>query len=180
MAKKKDDKYRGHFDIPPKSKGGRRRQKPISESQSRALATGRRKWTPGCPSPNPSGRPRQHKELVDFYRLNMDEIDARIMETLRKEELTKSDEIRLKGLFQAKEFAFGKNPASVMVTGLDAASVDGSGVTALLLRAQYENAKKRTAIEAKPGVFIADASGNVAAPLPESAPDPELDPAERL
>ena len=141
---KDDGKYRGHFEVPPKARGGRRRQKPISEAQTRALAAGRNKsWTPGCASPNPSGRPRQHRESVDFFRGIMDEIDNSIMETLRKPELTKSDEIRLKGLFAVKEFAFGRNPQSVMVTGLtDAASVDGSGLNALLLRARYEQVKK--------------------------------------
>jgi len=38
------------------------------------------------------------------------------------------------------------------------------------MRARYEQTKKSVAIEGKPGVFIADASGNVAAPAPEPAP----------
>ena len=153
MAKKKDDRYKGHFDQDPKSKGGRRSRHPVHPSSLANLDAGRKKWTPGMPSPNPSGRPRQHRESVDFFRGNMDEIDSRIMDTLRKEELTKSDEIRLKGLFQVKEFAFGRPAQAIAIGGgLDisnAASVDGSGVSALLLRARLENAKKQAAIENK-------------------------------
>ncbi len=189
MAKKKDDgKYRGHFEVPPKARGGRRRQKPISESQSRALAAGRNKsWTPGCVSPNPTGRPRAHKESVDFLRGHDDEINAYIVALARKGaegKLTNSDKIWSQHLWAMKEYMFGRNPQAIVVGGGldlgDLASVDGTGVKALLLRARMDQAKKSVAIEAKPGVFVADASGNIAAPAPEPAPVPDPEPAPKL
>ncbi len=177
MAKRKNDKYQGHFNeaAEPKSKGGRRSRHPVHPASLAALDAGRKKWQPGCASPNPTGRPRAHKESVDFLRGHDDEINAYIVAIARKGaegKLTNSDKIWSQHLWAMKEYMFGRNPQSVMVTSLDAgaSSVDGSGVSALLMRARYEQTKKSVAIEAKPGVFIADASGNVAAPAPEPAP----------
>jgi len=188
MAKRKNDKYEGHFEQEPKSKGGRRSKHPVHPSSLANLEAGRKKWQPGCPSPNPTGRPRQHKESVDFLRGHDDEINAYIVALARKGaegKLTNSDKIWSQHLWAMKEYMFGRNPQSVMVTGGlaigDVTPDQVEGVSALLLRARYEVAKKKqVAIEARPGIFIADASGNVAAPAPDPAPAPAPEPTQSI
>ena len=154
---KKDDRLTGAFEREPQAKGGRKRKHlihPVSPNSLANLAK-RNVWQPGK-SANPGGKPRQHRELVDFWRCRNDEIDGYILDLARKGaegKLTNSDKIWSAHLWAIKEFMFGRNPQSVMVTGGfavgDADAVDGSGVHALLMRARLENAKKQVTIEDK-------------------------------
>ena len=126
MAKKKDDRYKGCFNeaAEPKSKGGRRSRHPIHPVRQASLANltaGRNKsWTPGCASPNPTGRPKKHQESVDFLRGYDDEINGYIVELARKGaegKLTNSDKIWSQHLWAMKEYMFGRNPQAIVVGG---------------------------------------------------------------
>ena len=152
MAKRKDDgKFKGAFEHTPQALGGRKSKHPVHANSLANLAK-RTPWQPGQ-SANPGGRPRQHKESVNFWRSNMEEIDARYLELLRQDPstLTKAEDIWFKAATAIREFAFGRPAQGVIIGGaLDVSSVtaaEGEGVSALLARARLEQSRS---IEAKP------------------------------
>ena len=65
MADKGDEKYKGHFETPPQSKGGRRDKKPKHQVAAASLKNLRPGWKPG-ESGNPQGMP---KSVLEINRL---------------------------------------------------------------------------------------------------------------
>ena len=178
---------------PPMARGGRRRQKLDKDKYPEQRKRGLKPWKAGAPSPNPGGRPRSYKESIDLFRSHMEEIDGYILELARRGSkqggLTKAEEGWSKHLFQIKEFSFGRNPQNVVIGGsLDVTgdAGDGSGMSMLLQRARFEQAKSRARLipvePSKPlapdDVIVVDTNG--AAGLAAVEPEPASAPADTV
>ena len=108
-------------------------------------------WNPGPPSPNPGGRPRQHKEMVAKLRERADWIADAILALIEKGlhgELTTSDKYLSQHLWETWQAMFGRHAQSMMLTGgLDVGDNPDSpsmgGLTALLRAVYGEEQKQR-------------------------------------
>jgi hypothetical protein len=109
-------------------------------------------WKPGAPSPNPGGRPRQHREMVAKLRENADWIADAILALIQKGltgKLTNSDKILSQHIWETWQAMFGRHPQSVLLTGgLDVgdnpADMEATGgLTALLRAVRRENQPKQ-------------------------------------
>jgi hypothetical protein len=129
------------------------------------------RWKPGAPSPNPGGRPRQHREMVAKLRENADWIADAILAIIQKGltgKLTSSDKILSQHIWETWQAMFGRHPQSVLLTGgLDVGDNPADmevmgGLTALLRAVRQENQPKQPA-----------------QPHPPPEPDPALTRAER-
>jgi hypothetical protein len=104
-------------------------------------------WKPGAPSPNPGGRPRQHKEMVAELRSHAPMIKDAILALVLKGlegKLTTSDKYLSAHLWELWQAMYGRHAQSVLLTGgLDVgdnpnAPENMGGLTALLRSAQRE------------------------------------------
>jgi hypothetical protein len=109
-------------------------------------------FKPGAPSPNPGGRPRQHREMVAKLRENADWIADAILAIIQKGlagKLTNSDKILSQHIWETWQAMFGRHPQSVLLTGgLDVGDNPADmeamgGLTALLKAARRENQPKQ-------------------------------------
>ena len=108
-------------------------------------------FQPGGPSPNPGGRPRQHKEMVTKLRTHADWIADAILALIHKGltgKLTMSDKILSQHLWECWQAMFGRHPQSMLLTGgLDVGDDPANGtagLSALLQRAQLAKQKRAT------------------------------------
>ena len=104
-------------------------------------------WKPGAPSPNPGGRPRQHKEMVAELRSHAPMIKDAILALVLKGlegKLTTSDKYLSAHLWELWQAMYGRHAQSVLLAGgLDVgddpnAPENMGGLTALLRSAQRE------------------------------------------
>jgi hypothetical protein len=104
-------------------------------------------WKPGAPSPNPGGRPRQHKEMVAELRSHAPMIKDAILALVLKGlegKLTTSDKYLSAHLWELWQAMYGRHAQSILLTGgLDVgdnpnAPENMGGLTALLRSAQRE------------------------------------------
>jgi len=123
------------------------KKKPLPPTQLAALRA--HGFKPGGPSPNPGGRPKQHKEMVMKLRAHADYIADAILALIQKGlegKLTMSDKILSNHLFETWQAMFGRHPQSVLLSGgLDVGDIPGegtNGLSMLLQRARLENAKR--------------------------------------
>ena len=109
-------------------------------------------FKPGAPSPNPGGRPRQHREMVAKLRENADWIADAILAIIQKGlagKLTNSDKILSQHIWETWQAMFGRHPQSVLLTGgLDVGDNPADmeamgGLTALLRAVRRENQPKQ-------------------------------------
>jgi hypothetical protein len=117
-------------------------------------------WKAGAPSPNPGGRPRQHREMVAELRQNADLIKDAILGLVHKGmagKLTNSDKILSNHLWECWAAMFGRHPQSVLLSaGVDVGDNPADmeamgGLTALLKAVRRENQPKQPEEPRQPG-----------------------------
>ena len=137
--------------------------KPPSPKLQEKRYANLRPWKPGI-APNPGGRPKQHKEMVQRLRENSDLIMDTILALIhkgREGKLTTSDKYLIGHVWECWQAAYGRHPQNISLTaGVDvgdtppAADGTGGALTALLRAARKESSPRendrKPAAEAPP------------------------------
>ena len=135
-------------------------------------------WKAGAPSPNPGGRPRQHREVVAELRQNADLIKDAILGLVHKGlagGLSNSDKILSQHLWELWQAMYGRHSQSVLLgngidVGDDPNAPDSTGMATALLRAvQAEKADPAPARPRAPAEPIGEGEGDDDVILVDSA-----------